>query len=240
MTKKTWLITGATSIIAQQFAKIAAQSGCDLILSGRAQAELIIIANDLKLRHPSIQCAIEVMDFRNDCSTQLEKIVHDNRNLSLFIGHSLLIENNALTAENIRELITTNIITTTQLMHAYFAHDQAEHELIFISSVAACRGRHKNSLYGASKNAIEVYLEGLQQKARPTQHITIARLGFIDTVQTYGLPGIFYASPPEACAKACWQANLKRKQRIYHPFFWRYIMLIIQQIPFFIYRKLDI
>src|SRR3990167_770189 len=237
MSSKTWLITGATSIIAQEFAHLAAKSECNLLLLARNPDEIVVIASDFRLRY-KIQCTAVVVDFSLDLSATLDDLMKQNDDLSLFIAHSLTLNNEDLTPEKINALIQTNITNTVQLIQAYFAKKQAAHELIFLSSVAASRGRAKNSLYGASKKAIEVYLEGLQQQAKPSEHITIARLGFIDTIQTYGLPGVFYASPPKYCAKACWHAVMQRKRVIYHPFFWRYIMGIIKRLPFVIYKRL--
>ena len=235
---KIWLITGATSQIAQEFARLAAQAGCNLLLLGRNADELSLIAGDLQLRYP-IKCGVFVVNFSQDMTQVFDEIFHENQLVSLFIAHSCLLDNQALTPEQINTLIQTNITSTIQLIHAYFAKPQEFHELIFLSSVAAARGRAKNSLYGASKTTVEVYLEGLQQHAPATTQITIARLGYIDTVQTYGLPGIFYASPPTACAKACWQACEQRKRFIYHPFFWCYIIGVIKRLPFYIYQRLS-
>lgn len=239
MSTKTWLITGATSIIAQEFAHLAAKSGCNLLLLARNSEELKILASDFRLRY-QIECTVVVIDFSQDISTTLAELITKNDDLSLFIAHSLTLNNEDLTPDKINALIQTNIVSVVQLIQGYFAKKQASHELIFLSSVAGSRGRAKNSLYGASKKAIEVYLEGLQQQAKPNEYITIARLGFIDTVQTYGLPGVFYASPPKSCAKACWQACAQRKRVIYHPFFWQYIMGIIKRLPFVIYKRLKV
>ncbi len=239
MNIKTWLITGATSIIAQEFARLAAKSGCNLLLLARNADELAIIASDLQLRY-QIQCTVVVIDFSENINSKIHDLMLEDHELSVFIAHSLTMDNQNLTPEKINALIQTNITSTVQLIHAYFSKKQTTHELIFLSSVAGCRGRAKNSLYGASKKAIEVYLEGLQQHAKPHEHITIARLGFIDTPQTYGLPGVFYASPPKSCAKACWQACVQKKRMIYHPFFWKYIMEIIKQLPFILYQRLKV
>ena len=239
MNSKTWLITGASSLIAQEFARLAAKSGCNLILLARNPEELNVIAGDFRLRY-KIQCTTVVIDFATSIDATLNQLMKEICEFSLFIAHSLTLNNEALTHETINALIQTNITSTVQLIQAYFARKQRDYELIFLSSVAAERGRAKNSLYGASKKTIEVYLEGLQQQAKPHEHITIARLGFIDTAQTYGLPGVFYASPPEYCANACWKAAAKRKRIIYHPFFWRYIMGIIKRLPFVLYKRLKI
>ena len=150
----------------------------------------------------------------------------------------MMSNNDKLTDHTLEQLLTVNVTNTIQLIHAYWNKKQTEHHLLFLSSVAACKGRAKNSLYGASKAAVEVYLQGLQQAASNSQHITIARLGYIDTHVTYGQPGIFYASPPKACAKACWHAVKTKKRLLYHPFFWRYIMGIITHLPFAVYKKM--
>ena len=239
MKKRTWLILGATSIIAEKFAHLAAEKGYSLLLIGRHLAELAIIATDIRIRY-GVPCEIFFTDFSVDCTALLTLMKESAEEFDFFIAHSLVYENSALTPEKINELVRVNIISTSVLIDAYMARKQTEHRLIFLSSVAANRGRTKNSLYGGSKAAIETYLSGLQQNALDNQHLLIAKLGFIDTHQTYGLPGIFYASPPKACAKACWQASYAGKRLIYHPNFWRFIMAIISHLPFFIYRRLRV
>lgn len=236
MSKRTWVILGATSVIAKEFAHIAAQSGHALLLVGRHQPQLAVIAADIALRY-QVHCDVITADFANDIN-QLIKILEHHKNIDLFIAHSLMLNNDKLNSKTITELINVNIASTAQLIDAYWHKKQTEHRLLFLSSVAACKGRAKNSLYGASKAAIEIYLQGLQQAASPRQHITIARLGYIDTHVTYGEPGIFYASPPKACAKACWHALKANKRMIYHPFFWRFIMALITHLPFSIYKKM--
>lgn len=239
MTKSTWVILGATSIIAEEFSHLAAQAGASLILVGRNKEQLEIIAADLHLRY-QIEAFVQLADFSRDLTEILNLIEHNTEDLNLFIAYSCIEENILLNRTNIEELIKINVLSTVQIINAYLHKNQIKHRLIFLSSVAASRGRAKNSLYGGSKALIETYLEGLQQASAGTLGITIARLGFIDTVQTFGLPGIFYASPPKACAKACWKASYAGKRLFYHPFFWRFIMGIISRLPFFIYKKIQL
>jgi short-subunit dehydrogenase len=237
MKARTWVILGATSIIAEEFAHLAAKARHSLLLVARNIAQLEIIAADIRLRY-KVNCDFLYTDFSADL-TKLSELFRQNPDeYDLFIAFSAIFENHTLDKKKISELIRTNILGTTQLINTYLQKDQTQHRLIFLSSVAACRGRAKNSLYGGSKAAIEIYLEGLQQTAKANLQLTIARLGFIDTSQTFGLPGIFYASPPKACAKACWRASYTGKRLIYHPFFWRYIMWIIKCLPHIIYKRM--
>jgi short-subunit dehydrogenase len=237
MTQRTWVILGATSIIAEQFAHLAALAKHNLLLVGRQMEPLEFIAKDIQLRY-QVTCDLMLADMNDNPETLLAILNREGCELDLFIAYSDFTSNDQLNAQTINQLITVNILTTTLVINAYLTKKQTQHHLVYLSSVAACRGRSKNSLYGASKACIERYLEGLQQSATNNQQITVARLGFIDTKQTYGLPGIFYAAPPDACAKACWQALHKKKHLFYYPFFWRWIMAIVKNIPFFIYRKL--
>lgn len=235
--KRTWVILGAASIIANEFCHLVASAGHDLILVGRNTLQLDVVADDLMLRH-KVNCEVLTVDLSSDFSLVIERLQRAEQTFSLFIAHSAVIDNNQLNAAAIETIIKTNVLSTVQLIHAYLHKWQKSHQLIFLSSVAACRGRAKNSLYGGSKAAIEVYLQGLQQTASNKTVIAIARLGFIDTIQTYGAEGIFYASSPKQCARACWKALKKKKRLIYHPFFWRYIMAVICCLPFFIFRRI--
>jgi short-subunit dehydrogenase len=236
MSNKTWVILGATSIIAEEFAQLIAQAKQNLILVGRNFKQLEIIAANIHLRY-GLKCTLLCIDFASDITKLLEILQNDPQELNLFIAHSLMLRNAHLDNKSIADLINTNILSTVQIVHAYLQRPQTTFHVVFLSSVAASRGRSKNSLYGGSKAAVEIYLEGLQQSAKTDVHITIVRLGFIDTVQTYG-EGVFYASPPKVCAKACWEAVQAKKRLIYHPLFWRPMMALIKWIPYFIYRKL--
>jgi short-subunit dehydrogenase len=237
MRQRTWVIVGATSIIAKEFAHLAAKEGHPIRLIGRNSDQLTLIAKDIALRF-QVPCEMRVMEMTASTDTLLSCLQETDNELDLFIAHSDFTENCDLNPEKIKQLIEVNILSTSLLIHTYLHANQKQHNIFYLSSVAACRGRAKNSLYGASKAAIEVYLQGLEQKASKTQHITIARLGFIDTKQTYGLPGIFYAASAQDCAKACWKANKNKKRSFYYPKFWWLIMAIIKRLPSFLFKKI--
>lgn len=237
MSERTWVIVGATSIIAEQFAHIAAVHQNELLLIGRDKEQLLIISQDIQLRY-KVPCRVLTLDILSLSEHLSTLFPNEGKECDLFIAHSDFTENAYLTSTSINHIIDVNIRATVLLIHHYFELKQSQYNLIYLSSVAACRGRAKNSLYGATKAAIELYLQGLQQSANKTCHITIARLGFIDTRQTYGLPGVFYAAKPKDCARACWSAIKKHKRQIYYPGFWFFIMTLIIHLPFFLYKRI--
>lgn len=237
MSQRTWVIVGATSIIAEQFAHIAAAHQNDLVLVGRDKAQLLIISQDIQLRF-KVPCRVHSLDLMNLSAHCSALFFNAHKACDLFIAHSDFTENADLTSSAINQIIDVNIRATVQLIHHYLALKQSQYNLVYLSSVAACRGRAKNSLYAGTKAAIEVYLQGRQQSAPNNCHITIVRLGFIDTRQTYGLAGVFYAAKPKDCAQACWRAIKKHKRQIYYPGFWFFIMSLITHLPFFLYKRI--
>lgn len=234
MKPQTWCVIGASSAIAEAFARLAAEQGHPLLLVGRDQEQMAIIAADIGLRYHT-PCETLICDLSGDISVLLERL-RAGDDMALFIAASHTTENAGLNVDEIERLLRVNAVSLCQIIHTYLQTRQTRHRLIFTSSVAACRGRAKNSLYGGSKALVERYLEGLQQ-ADSTDLITIVRLGFIDTVQTFGSTGIFYAASPKACAMACWQASQRGRRCLYYPFFWRGIMAILTRLPFFLYRR---
>ena len=64
--------------------------------------------------------------------------------------------------------------------------------------------------------------------------------GFVDTAMTWGLPGMFLVAAPEAVADDILNAVAKKRNVIYTPFFWRWIMLIIRHIPEPVFKKMKI
>lgn len=237
MNQRTWVIIGATSVIAEQFAHLVAAEGHPLRLVGRNQDQLDIIANDIKLRY-QVPCEVLVIDMTSGPEKLLEALKSADGELDLLLAQSDMTANADLTDTNIADVIQINIHSSAVYIHEYLSRQQKQHNLIYISSVAGCRGRSRNSFYGATKKAIEVYLEGLMQEAKSSQRICIARLGLIDTRQTYGMDMPFKAGSPKLCAVACLQSLRKNKRAFYFPWFWRIIMGIICSLPYFIFKKL--
>ncbi|KTD57666.1 SDR family NAD(P)-dependent oxidoreductase [Legionella shakespearei] len=230
----TWIISGATSKIAESFALKAAQEGNQLLLVGRVLEDLEIIANDIRIRTQA-QCEIMVSDLASGTIDPLIKFIQNNE-CSLFLAHAQMIANADLNEKHCASLIETNCTSTVQMINAYLNSKQPFYRIIYLSSVAGDRGRFKNSFYGATKKMVDTYLEGLLNT--PDSSITIARLGFIDTRLTYGEPGIFYAAKPEDCGQYLFSANQKGKNLLYYPKFWFFIMFIIKSLPLMIFKRL--
>lgn len=114
--------------------------------------------------------------------------------------------------------------------------------MIVLSSVAGDRGRQSNFIYGSAKAGLTAYLSGLRNYLFSKKvHVITVKPGFMDTKMTEGLPlnPKLTASPKQA-AKAIYKAYKSKKNVAYILPIWGLIMLIIKNIPEFIFKKLKL
>jgi decaprenylphospho-beta-D-erythro-pentofuranosid-2-ulose 2-reductase len=114
-------------------------------------------------------------------------------------------------------------------------------QIVGISSVAGDRGRVGNPGYNTSKAGLSTFLEALRNRlTRHGVNVLTVKPGFVATemVKAAQGPTPFMISTEKA-TEDIWNAMQKRKQVIYTPFIWRWIMLAIQHTPSFIFRRLS-
>ncbi len=112
--------------------------------------------------------------------------------------------------------------------------------MIVLSSVAGERGRQSNFMYGSAKAGLTAYLEGLRNYMYPRNVKVLTVIpGFMDTKMTADIetPKPLTASPEQA-AKIIYKAYKRNKNIVYVGPIWRLIMLIIRNIPEFIFKRL--
>ena len=137
----------------------------------------------------------------------------------------------------------TNFISVVSLLTQLANHFSAKKSgtIAVISSVAGDRGRQSNYIYGAAKGALSVLLQGLRNRLYSDNvHVLTIKPGFVDTPMTSEIKKNFLFVKPEYVAAAIKSAVEKKKDVIYVPWFWRYIMLIIKLIPEFIFKRLSL
>jgi decaprenylphospho-beta-D-erythro-pentofuranosid-2-ulose 2-reductase len=232
------LIIGATSSIASATARLFAADGDALFLVARNNHKLKAVADDLSVHGAGqVQTALmDALDYDrhqaviNEAITQLEGL-----DVAL-IAYGTLPNQRACEAsfELARREFETNALSVVSLL-AHLANvfePQGRGSIAFISSVAGDRGRQSNYVYGAAKAAVNTYLQGLRNRlARTGVHVLTIKPGFVDTPMTSAFAkGVLWATA-EGVATDILQAIVDRRDVLYTPWFWRYIMALIRVMP---------
>ena len=240
------LILGATSAIARATAVAFASRGAALYLASRDAEELRRIAADIHLRY-GVAVHHGVFDAEaTDTHTRFfQSVLEAMPNLSgVVLAFGYLGDQLAARDFKIGEKVIASNFTGAASILSICANyfEPLQHGFIIgISSVAGDRGRQSNYVYGAAKGALNLYLQGLRNRlfSSGVRVITV-KPGFVDTAMTYGLPGLFLVASPQSIGERIVRALAKSADVVYLPWFWRYIMLIIQHIPEPIFKRLKL
>ena len=240
------LVLGAKSAIAQ--AIVERLDGYDFALAARECSELEPFAADLRLRH---SCQVELIEFD---ALDLAALVHLPRQVHERGGPFDLVVlafgylGDAHTAQRdtdeITQILNANFTgAAIALAHLanYLEKKGTPAGIIAISSVAGDRGRQSNYAYGAAKGGLTIFLQGLRNRLAATSvHVLTVKPGFVDTPMTEGLEGLFLVASAERVAADIVRAYRQKKDVLYTPFFWRWIMLVVKSIPERIFKRLKL
>lgn len=238
------LIIGATSAIAEATARRYAARGAAIHLLGRQTTRLEAIAADLAVR--GSKSSAGVLDV-NDGARHGEALDTAWAALGgvdvVLIAHGTLPDQTACdaSAELALREFATNGTSTIALCAALVPRLTPGATLAVISSVAGDRGRASNYLYGSAKAAVSAYLSGLSQRLRPARiNVLTIKPGFVDTPMTAAFKkGALWASADKV-AQGIVRAVDRRRAVVYLPGFWWAIMMVIKNIPEFVFRRIPL
>ncbi len=244
---KTILLIGATSAIAEATARIYAKRGDKLYLIARNKERLRAIASDLKIRGAE-SVGTSVFDV-NNFAKHADVLNTAWKNLGNFdivvLAHGTLPLQEGCQRDAVAcyQELHTNAVSTAVLL-TYISNkleSQRRGTIAVITSVAGVRGRQSNYVYGAAKAMVSVFLQGLRNRLHKANvKVLDIKPGFVDTPMTAHLKkGLLWAKP-ESIALGIVKAIEKEKNEVYLPWFWKFIMLIIKNIPEAIFKRLSL
>lgn len=243
---QTWLILGASSSMARAFARMAAAKGAGILAAGRDMDDLKAVATDCALRGAPLAEAIG-FDARDPAG--FDKIIArmdaipGTLNVAVFVGSMPDQADIDADPGMIDGVIQDSYTGPARLLHMIAPLQEARQGgcVVGVGSVAGDRGRIGNYVYGSAKAGFATYLSGLRNRlTRAGGHVVTVKPGFTDTSMTWGLEGMFLVASPDDVAGDIFKAIDKKRNVIYTPFFWRYIMLIITHIPEMVFKKLSV
>lgn len=240
------VILGATSAIAQAYARRRAAHGCRFTLVARRADRLAAIVSDL-LASGATEAVPVVLDLgaMEQIEGSVRALLDGGSPDEIVLAYGVLGDQAA--ADDLtkaRAVIDTNFTSAALWVLAFLKARDSSHPLtiVGIGSVAGDRGRGSNFLYGSAKAGFDRFLEGLAQKYDGTPvHIVRVKPGFVDTPMTAHIAkgGLLWATPDRVAADIE-RAVAKRRRVVYTPWFWWIIMMIIRHLPWFVYRRLKV
>lgn len=240
------LIIGATSAIAQATARLWARPNTKFILVGRNADKLKEVAADLEARGAltaQINCDLDELG----AAQQILDLANQHKSIDQCLyAAGTLRDNDACVADvnlTSQEIQANYVSPVRILIHLvpYF-QEQGRGLITVISSVAGDRGRQSNFVYGSAKAGLSAFTEGLRGWLAPHGvHVQLVKPGPTATPMTaaHDIRGPLMV-PPEKVAQDIAKGVSRNKPVIYTPGIWRWIMMIIRQIPNRIFDRLKL
>lgn len=240
------IVLGSTSEVAQAFVEKALQEGekyerIYLFTSNKEATERFAKHIDVKFLQQS-----EIIEL--DLTKEINYFDFDHVNSNVlfcatgYLGEST--EDSLYDNKNTERIIDINYSKLVPVMN-YFAQkfeSKRSGTIIGLSSVAGDRGRQSNFIYGSAKAAFTAYLSGLRNYLFEKKvHVLTVKPGFMATKMTEGLPlNPKLTATSKQAAECIYKAFKKQKNITYVLPIWGVIMLIIRNIPEFIFKKLKL
>ena len=229
-------IFGATSAIAAEIARVYAARGARLFLAGRdpaklralveARGEAVAGAREVDLTAPgaagaAVAAALEALGGGLDVAV----IAHG------LLGDQLASERDLSEASRIVDVNFISVVALLVPLANHFEAAGAGH-IAVLSSVAGERGRPRNYTYGASKAALNVYLQGVRTRLWPRGvGVHTLKLGPVDTPMTATHEKTrLFARADQVAADIVAAVDAGRAEA-YVPWFWRPIMAVVRRLP---------
>jgi short-subunit dehydrogenase len=244
---KKIIILGATSGIALEVQRLLAYEGCELLLVARSPQRLAEIPADLAARGArqvltysadlaSIQQHAAIFEFAQHTFPDFDTVL-------LAYGSMHDQKDSETSVDTLLEELRVNFVSAAAILTLFAADLERRRTgcLAAITSVAGDRGRRSNYVYGSSKGALSLFLQGLRSRLHPAgvRVITI-KPGPVQTPMTDHLPNSARFADPQQVARDIVRALGRRSPDVlYTPKIWRYVVTAVQQIPETIFKRLS-
>lgn len=245
---ETIVILGGSSAIAVAYARAAAQTGDQIVLVGRSKKKLETVAADCNARGDETPVTFvtdlsKTKNIANVWQSILDQVGDVDRVLLAYgvLGDQ---EETQTGLDMLEKNLQTNFVSACVWCETAFSYFRTigQGQLSVIGSVAGDRGRQSNYHYGSAKGGLDIFLQGMSHRAAKLKeadiNVLLVKPGFVDTPMTAHIEkgGPLWATP-EKIAGIIRDSEEKGRRVVYAPWFWRFILLIIRYVPFFVFKR---
>jgi short-subunit dehydrogenase len=224
-----------------------AARGATFFLVARNGEKLTAVASDLRTRGAAgvYSCVMDLDDTAaHDAMLAEASQKLDTIELAL-LAHGVLGDQEKAEAsfEVAEAILKTNFLSVVSLITwlANYFEKSRQGTLAVISSVAGDRGRKSNYVYGTSKGALNIFLEGVRNRIdRHGVHVLTIKPGFVATPMTAHLPQNALFAHPAVVGQGILHAIATGSDVVYVPRIWSLIMFAIRSVPNFLFKRLNL
>jgi short-subunit dehydrogenase len=221
-TNQVAVITGASSGIGWELAKVLAAQGAAVGLIARRGDRLEALANEIRQAGGKAAWAVADVSQREPTLAAIHKLRQELGPIDLLVANSgvsvpTLIE--PINVVEVEGMFKVNVLGVLYAFEAVLPEmlQRGRGHLAAVSSLASYKGLPGESGYCATKAALNIYLEGLRIRLRDRGiAVTTICPGFIDTpmiaTNTWPMPWMMSAA---AAARRIAHA-LRRKKKVYN------------------------
>jgi len=246
--RRRGIIVGASDGIGAALARQLTREGYTLALLARRKDRLKSLCDEINKSMGDTRALPYVHDVADyeEVPDLLRRIVADLGGLDAIVftaGVNYPPGLNNYNFDGDRRMIEVNVIGAMAWLSpvAELFQNAKAGLIVGIGSVAGDRGRIGNPGYNTSKAALGTYLESLRNRlTRHGVNVLTVKPGFVKTDMLKAAQGgTPFAISPEKAANDIYRAMRSRRQMIYTPFIWRYIMFVIQHVPSVLFRRMS-
>ncbi len=240
------IIIGASSGLGRALTETLAAAGNDVIVCARKKQDLEALASHLQIVY-GVKATAVTLDLANISTETAATFVQQCFQIlpelnQIYITAGIIDDNDkgAEAAAFLQQLMQVNCIGISYVFAEFCKHLKDKNSNItLISSIAAIRPRSANISYSASKIALEYFAKGTRHfYAESPMKIQLWRAGYMDTALSRGKKLLLPVAKPEAVAKTIFNNRNKNFGMRYVPFFWFPVAVILQCLPWGIFKKL--
>jgi short-subunit dehydrogenase len=241
------LIIGASSGMGAALARRLGRAGYALGLVARRKALLKTLCDEINTasgKTLAISYVHDVCEY-DEVPELLRRIVSDLGGLDLVIyaaGVNYPPGPEMYSFVGDRKMIEVNLIGAFAWLNpvAEMFQSARSGQIVGIASVAGDRGRVGNPGYNTSKAGLATYLEALRNRlTRRGINVLTVKPGFVETDMLKAAQKVMFPITAEKAAEDIYLAIRARKQQIYTPWFWSWIMLVIRNMPSVLFRRMS-